>query len=165
MGEFEPEGKICSRCGAEKVLTEFYKRSSSRDGLEACCKTCSLVASKNWRLSNPEYKKRWDKERGKIWSFEYRQANPEKIAAQKRKSNYGISDVEYQSLLDSQGGVCAICNLPDLNKRLGVDHDHETDEIRGLLCGTCNLALGLFGDDRDRLRSAIEYLERSVNYV
>lgn len=61
---------------------------------------------------------------------------------------------------NSQGGVCAICECPD-KKRLSVDHDHQTGKIRGLLCANCNLALGNFKDDPDRLAKAIVYLKRN----
>ena len=40
-----------------------------------------------------------------------------------------------------------------------IDHDHETGEYRGILCNSCNVALGLFGDDKERLSNAIKYLE------
>ena len=50
---------------------------------------------------------------------------------------------DYERMFDAQGGVCAICGKPRPEERtLHVDHDHETGEIRGLLCFSCNNALG-----------------------
>jgi hypothetical protein len=71
---------------------------------------------------------------------------------------YRITAVEYDTILVSQGGCCAICKRPPAKNRLAVDHDHKTGLIRGLLCWVCNRALGLL---RDRLASAealVEYL-------
>ena len=71
---------------------------------------------------------------------------------------YGLTFESYQEMLERAGSVCEICE--DWDKRLIVDHDHETDETRGLLCDSCNLGLGHFQDDVKRLQSAIIYLER-----
>jgi len=65
----------------------------------------------------------------------------------------------YDQMLADQKGRCAICRAPPaLGKRLCVDHDHRTKFIRGLVCDLHNRGLGHFGDDRDRLGQAIEYL-------
>ena len=88
----------------------------------------------------------------------YRKDNLDKIKAQYRKRKYGLADEQYQALLLSQNGFCAICRK--LSKRsLHVDHNHETKSIRGILCNGCNTALGLFDDNLDALRRAIAYLE------
>jgi hypothetical protein len=57
---------------------------------------------------------------------------------------FGISFADYNKLLHAQNGVCALCGKIDPGKRLVVDHNHETEEIRGLLCNRCNMALGVF---------------------
>lgn len=75
------------------------------------------------------------------------------------QKKYGISLEEYEALLESQDGVCAICRKEDTS-RYHVDHDHETGEVRGLLCGDCNKGLGMFKDNPDALQSAIDYLKR-----
>lgn len=73
-----------------------------------------------------------------------------------------IELMEYQLMLESQNGLCAICNSPPkANLRLAVDHDHQTGRVRGLLCNRCNLALGAFHDSSVYLLRAISYLERS----
>ena len=72
-----------------------------------------------------------------------------------------MKPAEFDALLDSQGGRCAICRTETAGGKGGwhVDHDHATGRIRGLLCHGCNIALGYFRDDPDRLRAAMAYLE------
>ena len=78
-----------------------------------------------------------------------------------RKKTSGVTRDEYSRMFDSQGGMCAICGIhQDFVKRgFSVDHDHKTGAVRALLCGRCNLGLGYFKDNPDRLRKAAEYLE------
>jgi hypothetical protein len=79
------------------------------------------------------------------------------------KCSYGITVDEYDKMLLSQDGKCAICNSDETNnggkKHFSIDHDHITDTVRGLLCQTCNFALGRIKDNPNVLRSAIVYLE------
>lgn len=79
-----------------------------------------------------------------------------------RWRNYGITRDEYTALLAAQKGVCAICGGDPGTSRGGrfhVDHDHETGEVRGLLCASCNQGLGSFRDNPDYLAAAIRYLD------
>ncbi|MBT3328150.1 MAG: hypothetical protein HN396_18150 [Gemmatimonadales bacterium] len=77
---------------------------------------------------------------------------------------HGLSVDEYAGLLVAQGGVCAVCGELEKSvlhgevKRMAVDHDHVSGEIRGLLCSRCNTALGLLNDDVDILAMAQVYL-------
>jgi hypothetical protein len=77
---------------------------------------------------------------------------------------YGITLKQYDDLLDKQLGLCAICDRKPGGRRLDVDHDHRTGEIRGLLCHLCNRALGMFRGELfqivDNLRATIHYLEK-----
>lgn len=75
------------------------------------------------------------------------------------KNAYGITEQEYRKLLRRQHGVCAICGAKPKNQTLAVDHDHETGKVRGLLCRSCNVALGCLKDDIRLLSAAIVYLE------
>lgn len=75
--------------------------------------------------------------------------------------HYGISLAEYEDIFQRQNSKCAICrNAPQGRFCLSVDHNHTTQKIRGLLCGKCNFALGLFQDNSKVLKSAIRYLKR-----
>lgn len=93
--------------------------------------------------------------------------NPEQAAKHNKDSRwrrlekkFGITREQYERMLAAQSGVCAIClGGPRGRKQyLSVDHNHKTGEVRGLLCDTCNRALGLIGDDPDKLARAIEHL-------
>ena len=79
---------------------------------------------------------------------------------------YGINTEEYNRLLDEQGGRCAICGTDQpggrQNKYFAVDHCHETDVVRGLLCMSCNIMLGQADDNITTLQNAITYLNEST---
>jgi hypothetical protein len=82
------------------------------------------------------------------------------------KKVYGMTQEEYRLLLAKQGGVCAICGRPERGilrgkiRMLGVDHNHITGKIRGLLCTNCNTALGLVKENPTILVNMISYIER-----
>jgi len=80
------------------------------------------------------------------------------------KSTYNLTVEEYDAILESQGNKCAICYsaVPGGKGRFHVDHNHETKEIRGLLCHHCNLGLGNFKDNINSLLRAIAYLNKEV---
>ena len=67
-------------------------------------------------------------------------------------------DELYNTLLHRQGGVCAICGSAPLERKLAIDHDHQTDKIRGLLCFRCNVAVGFFRDNAELMFCAAEYV-------
>lgn len=82
------------------------------------------------------------------------------------RTRYGITKDQYQLLYDHQNGLCAGCGIVpksggrgNANINLFLDHNHITDEIRGLLCQGCNAAIGLAKDDPKILRSLADYLE------
>jgi len=83
--------------------------------------------------------------------------------------SYGINWEIYQDLLKAQNNLCAICNCPETQKhakneaeisRLVIDHCHEQNIVRGLLCHACNTALGKFKDDIALHDKAIRYLQK-----
>ena len=75
-------------------------------------------------------------------------------------AKYGLTALDFEEMSRVQSGVCAICGEPPGPRRLAVDHDHHTGTIRGLLCFRCNVGLGYFRDDPERLLRAVSYLRR-----
>ena len=83
-----------------------------------------------------------------------------------RTKHRNITDIpkeRYEALLQSQNYSCAICgiNAEETKQGLAVDHDHATDEVRGLLCMRCNVGLGYFKDNINSLNQAVNYLLKS----
>lgn len=76
------------------------------------------------------------------------------------KKVYGITKEEFENFLASQGGLCAICERPLVDKKTHIDHCHDTGKVRGLLCGPCNQGLGLFQESKMTLSKALKYLEK-----
>lgn len=76
-----------------------------------------------------------------------------------RNKNHGLPRDDIQAILEAQGNVCAICKSPDPGHKWHGDHDHTTGQFRGVLCQRCNMGLGLFGDDVDRIAAAVAYLQ------
>lgn len=54
------------------------------------------------------------------------------------EKQYGVDQQTYESMLEAQDGRCAICARIPRARRLAVDHDHATGQVRALLCFTCN---------------------------
>ena len=78
------------------------------------------------------------------------------------KRKFGITLIEYDTMLAGQNGTCCICkNKCPTGRNLAVDHDHSTGKIRGLLCLHCNRLLGNAKDSLSTLRSAVVYLEQN----
>ena len=115
-----------------------------------------------------------NKEKIKARKTAWRKANPKKVknAWKKWESNnkenrrnktlkiYGITEKDYLIIFEKQKGVCKICNQPQITKRLAVDHCHNTNKIRGLLCDRCNRGIGLFKDNPKTILSAYNYLQK-----
>lgn len=76
-------------------------------------------------------------------------------------SKYGITEADYEEMVEAQGNRCAVCFSDTVGGRYDrwhIDHDHATGKVRGLLCTNCNRGIGHFKDNPLFLASAIEYL-------
>lgn len=134
--------KFCPKCEKTLSRTEFYKDAARKEGITAYCKSCKTRVNQNWRDENPEkYKK--------------------SQLRQRRKREYGLSDEDMEIKLESQNYKCVICS-EKIDWNCHVDHDHVSGNVRGLLCPSCNLGLGMFKDNLDSLNNAILYLR---NYM
>lgn len=120
------------------------------------CRTDRWKVVKRWKDANPE--------KDAASYHRWREKNKFRVLSDARRSKfknkYGITISDYDKMFSDQGGVCKICSGPGLkNKRLSVDHDHKTGQVRGLLCHGCNVMLGLAKDGPFRLHAAVDYLE------
>lgn len=76
-------------------------------------------------------------------------------------TKYNLTSEDYIAILESQNNSCAICQKSQNDELtpFKIDHNHETKEVRGLLCNSCNAGLGFFKDNIDNINAAIEYLK------
>ena len=153
--------KICCFCKKTKAISEFGKNSGNSDGLICRCKECASEYNKVYYRKNKEKiiarHKKWKESLGKEYYIRRRKY----FRNGNLKKNYGININEYNSILKSQNGVCAVCGKIERYKNrkyLSVDHNHNTGEVRGLLCGDCNVAIGYVNEDVEILRKMIIYL-------
>ena len=128
--------KECSSCRETKPLEDFHPRKDTADRLYADCKKC-IVQANGERAS----------------------VKPDTRRAYNLKVNYNITIEEYDAILASQNGKCAVCKRPPRGKKLAVDHDHITKEVRGLLCAGCNLRVIGKHRSSDIFRSAANYID------
>lgn len=133
---------ICGTCKEEKEADKFSRKSESRTGYSSRCKSCH-----NEYVRTIWYPKNKDKQIRS--SAKWKKANKVKVMAY----SYDSTLDEVQAILDKQN--CEICGKTE---KLVIDHDHKTNKVRGRLCHGCNVAIGFFEEDLDRLRAAIVYL-------
>jgi len=142
--------KTCTVCNQDKSLDEFYSYKNSKDGKSYRCKVCDNLARQKWQKNNPEKSHLSQRERN-------------------LKHRFGVDLEWYQKQLKKQNYCCAICKTKENKVTLGsnkslsfaVDHNHDTGEVRGLLCNQCNRALGLFKDSSKVLQNAVKYLTKA----
>lgn len=88
------------------------------------------------------------------WKYKDPRIRRRNTKARYVQKTFGITIEEYERIMSTYSS-CEICGG---DNKLSLDHRHDTSLIRGVLCRNCNLAIGLFEDDIDRLKKAIEYL-------
>jgi len=190
-GRVDTQGRECSTCGRYQLWVAYSRNYKGIGGKSSICNTCRHRSSQVYRLKlNPGLKlhKTWRiDENGreciccktyKPWKDYSRDKGFPRgyhswcFSCKRQRKNlrvYGIGYLEFQERLLKQKGVCAICGKPESWKEdtgnirpLSIDHDHVTNKIRGLLCSSCNMVLGLMGDSANRLLKASEYLSRNA---
>lgn len=131
--------RLCKKCGIEHPLTNFYikfnKGNLNSYRFNSSCKSCGNALTKN----RTKYQRKYN-----------------------LNKKFNLTIEQYNSILISQNNTCAICGVDAKlqNKKLAVDHNHSTGNIRGLLCSSCNTGIGLLKDDIKVLNSAIKYLHK-----
>lgn len=143
--------RLCRECGA---AADYAKH--------LFCRSCYSLYQQAQRLKHLVKRRNEDKERPR------RRPNPARDRDMALQRKFGITQEQYEAMLEAQGGVCKICLQEERKARhgvimaLAVDHDHETGKIRGLLCNNCNLGIGKFSDNVVYLFSAIDYLKETA---
>lgn len=167
-----PNGTIrlrCKICSSERrAKTYFRDRGKNIERASIWKKENRQRVNesiKKDRLINPEKYKRWNKD--------YKDRNKELVNTREICRVRGLSIDRYREMQEEQQGKCAICRLEETRKsrgseeitRLCVDHDHETNVVRQLLCHDCNSAIGKFKDSPELLLEAADYLIRHKGAV
>lgn len=125
--------KVCTKCHVDQPIENYHK--SGQRGRLAYCKTCRAKQRKTW--SN-----------GRVGREAARRAH--------LQARYKLSLDEVSAVLIAQDSKCLICQ--ELLEKYHIDHCHDTGRIRGILCGKCNMGLGLFKDSPELLSRAVKYL-------
>ena len=163
--------KVCLKCKQELPTSEFWDSKDGKNGLQSQCKKCKTKYVRKWRKENRER----IAEQQKL----YRMKNRDKIRGQARERGsseeyrelhrrqclmrcYGLTPEQHKQFYINQNGCCAICRESIPYDKICVDHSHETERVRGLLCRKCNSGIGLLGDTVEGLRRAVEYLKEAV---
>lgn len=175
--KFVKEGKLTkAKIGRKSKFTEEEKKSNSKLYFKEYAKNNkeTLRVNRNKYVANNleknrEHKKKYyknNKEKVSKSIKEWKNNNKEVIKQTNKefnlRVNYGLTIEDYNNIFNSQNGCCAICNRHQMNfkKNLAVDHDHNTGEVRGLLCHNCNTGLGQFKDNIELMKSGIDYLNK-----
>jgi hypothetical protein len=164
------QGSPCKRCGAtDRRNGECVPCKRRKDRLRN--QTSEYREKNRERSHSPEARLR-----GRLWhqtakakeARAARLANPEWRAKERIKSRarkYGLKPDAIRQLFEQQKGRCASCDdAISLEKDANVDHDHETGQVRGLLCRSCNLAEGLLKSSPLRAYKLAAYLERRFSH-
>ena len=129
-----PEGyRWCPECQTMKPLEDFPRNKGARQGRGGYCKPCH----------NAKGKATYERLHGGTRNYHLKQ-------------RYGLTSADVEAMIEAQGGTCAVCP----GKPEHVDHDHQTGEVRGILCFNCNQALGNARDNPIVLRGLARYLEK-----
>ena len=126
-----------------------------------------LTKHERYRKNNPEnalarYRRHYEKYKATKQAYAKRQyqANPAKAYFYNVQARYGVDEELYREMLVAQGECCAICgkHFSEQKRRPSIDHDHQTGKLRALLCGPCNVKVGVF--EHSLAPKIRDYLER-----
>ena len=134
--------KQCTTCGEMLSFDNFHSAKLGKHGLKSKCKKCEKVRNREWREHNIE------------------QCLEKSRVANARNGGWEAPPKDkYDLMVKMADGECVICGSDNNGKTLHTDHNHDTGQIRDLLCGPCNQTLGLMEEDPERFRAAADYLE------
>lgn len=134
--------KLCIACKATKPLTAFPIDRNRKDGLYPYCRECHSAKERK-RLENPDVRAK-KRASNKAWAARNQERHRFLARRSHLKQRYGLAIEDYYALATSQKGKCALCGSANPRSRHGfhLDHDHQTQRVRGLLCQPCNHFVG-----------------------
>jgi len=143
----------CYKCKEDLPETEFSRNKAKKRGYQSQCKKCRAEIQREDCQKN--------RKRINATKKRYYRTHKKQFAGYSRKrwlkKYYNMTLEQYDILVKTQNGCCAICGIPD--KKLDVDHDHKTGKVRALLCKRCNTWLAPI--ENKRFHEAAEiYLEQ-----
>lgn len=162
---------ICNKCKAEKPRGLFHRTQKCKAGIRQPCAACRSTKKprapkicKGCGRTDCEFLSTTSYCRP-CWNFRWRKKRKAPVRVYNKrdatlKRRYGISQVEFDAMVERQQGKCLIC-LRVPKKKLHVDHCHSTKTVRGLLCSQCNAILGIWKEDVACALRAIDYLRRA----
>ncbi len=167
--------KCCTKCGETKAVSEFSRGSIRKDGtygLSSACKKCRVKQTCKYH-EKPEVAER-RRERNKAHYVRTKEQKKKdtvvrvqrklwKSRGEARKYGHLPCNATVEELLAAFTGRCHICQVPEMEceRRLCMDHDHETGEFRGWLCARCNQAAGLLSESAENALSLAAYIKRA----
>ncbi len=154
-------GRRCHACYLKK--TNFIQREKYKNDLDYRAKR--IENSKKWKQSNLRVARKKARQYYKNKTADRKKEETKKNWEKILKNKYNLSLEQYQRLIDKQNNLCKLCNktlLKVRGKMLSpvVDHDHATNEIRGILCCRCNVSVGALGDSIKSFERILKYLKR-----
>jgi hypothetical protein len=153
--KLELEHERYRRPEAKERRREYMKAHNQKPEVKA-----RKLAQMNGYYRQPEF-------RAKKQAYDQiRRQDPEvkqRLRGHYLRREYGLSLEAFDAMLIGQGSVCAICGSSDWGHAKWqvpcVDHDHNTGEVRGIVCHICNVAIGLLRDNPKIARALADYLE------
>ena len=186
------ETKICPKCKTPRPITEFYRSKYTKSGRKHRCRWCCIADQLAWceknrarrlasqRISKQRYIEKYPERRRLTVAIDRKRHIEKRRATEKRwrennkdfRAAYvrsrllakrNLTEEQYQQMLADCGNACEICRTP-FTSRPFIDHDHTTNEVRGLLCTQCNSALERIDTFAEWCDWALEYLGGNRNH-
>lgn len=134
------------------------------------CVSCRAEYKRTYQAGYHQATKHRTLIRRKDTAKRYRERHQDRVNAKARDHwhaharfrQYGMTREQFDAMVEAQSGLCLICEKPPGVQGLHIDHNHESGQVRGLLCEVCNKGLGCFRDDPELLYAALRYLGQPV---
>lgn len=170
LRKYKKKREINRSRGCKLVIGTLESRLLKKKGLKFCPKCKKTKVFKDFNKSNLKYStyctlcfrrlaKMYDSPKKRKEKY---QRNKESVISNRLQTKFGMTLDQYNLKLSKQRGKCNICGITEEQnkKRLAVDHNHQTGEIRDLLCNNCNVLIGFLKEDLKVSLNLTKYIRR-----